>query len=133
MTTIHHFHVRSAHDGVIRRPVPFIATGIAAAACAVVVALISVGGTGAIAIIEPAVDDAFAGNEQVAASLEGRAFAEAVQSSVSGIPSPSILLDGAAFALAVDEAVAFASNGSALLHGTAFADALAKKVAAAAD
>ena len=136
MTTTHHFHVRADHVGASHRLGPFIAAGLAAASCAIV-AITSIGSSGESSVVdleaEPAVVDALSVIEPVSALLDGRAFAAAVEFSVSHIVSPSILLDGAAFDLAVNEAVAFIANGSALLDGTAFADAVAKAVTAATD
>lgn len=136
MTTTHHFHVRSNHVGVTRWRIPFIAAGVAAAACAAV-AISSIGSSGEPAVVdldaEPGEVDALNLVEPVSALLDGRVFAAAVHASAADIQSPSILLDSAAFELAVNEAVAFVTNGSALLHGTGFADAVAKAVTAATD
>ena len=136
MTTTHHFHVRSDHVGLTRRPFPLITAGVAAAACAIV-AIGSIGSSGDTAIVdlavEPAEDAASNVIEPVSALLDGRAFAAAVQAGIVGVSSPSILLDGAAFETAVNEAVAFVTNGSALLYGTGFADAVATAVTAATD
>ena len=136
MTTTHHFHVRSDPVGITRRPVSFIAAGVATAACAVI-AVSSIGSSdetaGVHLDVEPVEVNAMSVVEPVSALLDGRAFAAAVQAGVSGIQSPSILLDSAAFELAVNEAVAFVTNGSALLHGTGFVDAVAKAVTAATD
>ena len=136
MTTTHHFHVRSDHVGDTRRPVAFIAAGVAAAACAVVAISLS-GSSGDTAVVdlavEPAEVDALNLTGPVSALLDGRAFAAAVQAGIAGVGSPSILLDGAAFERAVNDAVTYLTNGSVLLYGTGFADAVAKVVAAATD
>ena len=135
--TTRHDHFRSDPVGVTRRPVVFIAAGVAAAVACAMVAFSSIGSSGEPAVVgldvEPVEVDASNLVEPVSALLDGRAFAAAVQASVVGMRSPSILLDGAAFELAVNEAVAFMTNGSALLHGTGFADAVAAAVAAATD
>ena len=137
MTTTHHVHVRSDHVGATRRPIAFIAAGVAAAAACAIVAFTSIGSSGEPAVVdldvEPVEVDASNLGEPASALLDGRAFAAAVQASVSGIQSASILLDGAAFGLAVNEAVAFMTNGSSLLHGTGFADAVDEAITAATD
>lgn len=134
MTTTHQVRVRSNHIDVTRRHTPFIAAGVAAAACAVV-AISSIGSSGERAVVdldvEPIEVELLNAIEPVSALLDGRAFAAAVEAGMSDIQSRSILLDGAAFELAVNEAVAVVANGSALLYGTGFADAVAKAVTAA--